>query len=133
MDIRPIKTDADHAAALEEIDRLWGAEEGTPEGDKLDVLVTLVEAYEAKRWPIEACDPIDYLKGMMEMQGRTQSDLAELLGSRARASEVLARKRYLTKGMIERIAALWHISAAPLLKPYKLAKSNVKGDKRRAA
>ena len=83
MEIRPIRTDEDHRAALAEIEALWGAPEGTEEGDKLDVLVTLVEMYEAKRWPIEineSFDPIEVLNFAVEALGHTQAELAELLG-----------------------------------------------------
>ena len=83
MEIRPIRTDQDHRAALAEIDACWGAIEGSEEGDKLDVLVALVESYEAKRWPIESehnFDPIDVLHYAVEDLGHAQSELAELLG-----------------------------------------------------
>ena len=97
MDIRPIRTDADHRAALAEIESLWGAAQGTEAGDKLDVLVTLVEAYETNRWPIEIegkFDPIDALRYVIDELGHTQAELAELLGSRSRASEILARRAH---------------------------------------
>src|SRR6266446_4306412 len=98
MDIRPIRTDEDHRAALAEIEACWGAPEGTEEGDKLEVLVVLVELYEAKRWPVEteSFDPIDVLRYAIEELGHTQAELAELLGSRSRASEILSRRRALT-------------------------------------
>jgi len=86
MDIRPIRTDQDHRAALAAIDDCWGASEGSEEGDKLDVLVALVESYEARRWPIDSdkrFDPIDVLDYAIEELGHTQSELAELL-ARAR-------------------------------------------------
>jgi HTH-type transcriptional regulator/antitoxin HigA len=122
MDINPIKTDADHKEALKEIDRLWNAAEGSPEGDRLDVLVTLVVAYEERRWPIEAeGDPIEIIVAHMDVTGRTQADLAGLLGSRSRASEVLARKRALTLDMINKLHGEWGIPAELLIKPYKLA------------
>src|ERR1700681_488881 len=92
MDIRPIRTDQDHRAALAAIEACWGAPEGTEEGDKLDVLLALVEIYESKRWPIEideTFDPIDVLRYAIDELGHTQAELAELLGSRSRASEVL--------------------------------------------
>lgn len=120
MDVRPIRTDADHALALKEISRLWGAKSGSRDGDKLDVLVTLVEAYENARWPIEAPDPIEAIKAHMEMTGRSQTDLADLLGSRSRASEVLARRRALTLPMIAKISAAWHLPADLLVAVYPL-------------
>jgi len=106
MDIQPIRTDEDHRAALAEIEARWGAPEGTEEGDRLDVLLALVELYEAKRWPIHIearFDPIDVLQHAIEELGHTQSELAELLGSRSRASELLLRRRALTVDMIHRI------------------------------
>jgi len=121
MDIRPIRTDADHAAALKEIERLWGAKSGSRNGDKLEVLVTLVEAYENSRWPVEPADPIETLKAHMEMTGRTQADLASLLRSRSRASEVLSRRRLLTLSMIHKISREWHLPAEVLVQPYKRA------------
>src|SRR6266404_5798562 len=106
MDIRPIRTDQDHRAALAAIETCWGAPEGTEEGDKLDVLLALVEIYEAKRWPIEideTFDPIDVLRYAIDEFGHTQAELAELLGSRSRASEVLSRRPAI---IVERFAPL---------------------------
>jgi HTH-type transcriptional regulator/antitoxin HigA len=120
MEIRPIRTDQDHRAALAEIETLWGAPEGTEEGDKLDVLVALVEIYEAKRWPIEvdkSFDPIDVLNFAVEELGHTQAELAELLGSRSRASEILSRRRALTVEMIHKISEAWKIPAELLVRP----------------
>lgn len=121
MDICPIRTDADHATELKEIERLWGAKSGSRNGDKLEVLVTLVEAYENSRWPVEPADPIETLKAHMEMTGRTQADLASLLRSRSRASEVLSRRRLLTLSMIHKISREWHLPAEVLVQPYKRA------------
>src|SRR5712691_12044895 len=107
MDILPIRTDQDHSAALAAIEACWGAAEGTEEGDKLDVLLALVEIYETKRWPIEideTFDPIDVLRYAIDELGHTQAELAELLGSRPRASEVLSRRRALTVEMIHKSA-----------------------------
>ena len=121
MDIKPIHTDEDHAAALAAIERLWGAEHGTPDGDKLDVLATLADAYEEKRWPDADIDPIDFLKTVMDDTERTQADLARLIGSRSRASEVLNRRRALTVAMIWKISTEWGLPAEALVKPYPLA------------
>jgi HTH-type transcriptional regulator / antitoxin HigA len=96
MEIRPIRPDKDHKAALEEIEVYWGAPEGSKQGDRLDVLFALVEIYEAKRWPIATAgrfDPIDVLNYAIDELGHTESELAELLGSRSRASELLSRRR----------------------------------------
>jgi len=126
MDILPIRTDEDHAEALVEIERLWGAAMGTPEGDKLDVLVTLSEAYEHARWPIDMSDPVDILRYAISDGGHTQAELAELLGSRPRASEVLNRRRALTVDMIHKISTRWHIPADALVRPYHLSNDNAK-------
>jgi HTH-type transcriptional regulator/antitoxin HigA len=122
MEIQPIRTDNDHRAALAEIEACWGAPEGTEQGDKLDVLLALVEIYEAKRWPIEtdeSFDPIDVLNYSIEELGHSQAELAELLGSRSRASEILSRRRALTVDMIHTISEAWKIPADLLVRPYK--------------
>ena len=120
MEIRPIRTDADHRAALEEIEALWGADEGTPEGDRLDVLATLVEAYEEKRWPLEELDPVEAIEAAMEFEGHDRGDLAALIGQ-SRATEILQRKRPLTLPMIRKIAAAWGVPERLLVKEYQLA------------
>jgi HTH-type transcriptional regulator/antitoxin HigA len=103
MEIKPIRTKADYEAALQEIDRLWGAPYGSPAGDKLDVLVTLVEAYEAKHYPIPLPDPIEAILHYMESQGLTRRDLEPYLGSRARVAEILNRRRALSLNMIRKL------------------------------
>lgn len=126
MEIRPIRTDKDHRAALAEIDTCWGAPEGTEEGDRLDVLLALVEIYEARRWPIdidESFDPIDVLNYAIEELGHTQAELAELLGSRSRASEVLSRRRALTVDMFHKISETWKIPADLLVRPYRIERA----------
>jgi HTH-type transcriptional regulator/antitoxin HigA len=126
MDIRPIRTDDDHCAALAAIEACWGAPDGTEEGDKLDVLTALGEIYEAKRWPIEVSagfDPIDVLHYALAELGHTQVELAELLGSRSRASEILARRRALTVEMIHKISEAWKIPADLLVRPYKIERA----------
>jgi HTH-type transcriptional regulator/antitoxin HigA len=123
MEIRPIRTDEDHLAALAEIEACWGAQEGTEQGDRLDVLLALVEIYEARRWPIDidkSFDPIDVLNYAIEDLGHTQAELAELLGSRSRASEILSRRRALTVEMFHKIGDRWKIPADLLVRPYKL-------------
>jgi HTH-type transcriptional regulator/antitoxin HigA len=119
MDIRPIKTDDDHRAALKEIEGLWGADEGTAEGDRLDILATLVEAYEERRWPVEELDPVEAIEAAMKHEGRSRSDLAAVIGQ-SRASEILQRKRPLTLPMIRKIAAAWHVPERVLVKDYAL-------------
>jgi HTH-type transcriptional regulator / antitoxin HigA len=126
MEIRPIRTDEDHRRALDGINTCWGAKEGTEEGDKLDVLLALVEIYEANRWPIsidEGFDPIDVLNYSIEELGHTQAELAELLGSRSRASEILSRRRALTVDMIHKISETWKVPADLLVRPYKIARA----------
>ena len=126
MDIRPIRTEEDHRAALAAIEACWGAAEGTEEGDKLDLLLALVEIYEAKRWPIEidgAFDPVDVLRYAIDEFGHTQAELAELLGSRSRASEVLSRRRALTVEMIHKISEAWKIPAELLVRPYRIERA----------
>jgi len=112
--------------ALAEIEICWGAPEGTEKGDKLDVLVALVESYEARRWPIaptEEFDPVDVLQHAIDEFGHSQTELAELLGSRSRASEVLARKRALTVDMIHKIGEAWKIPSDLLVRPYKIGRA----------
>ena len=120
MDIRPIRNDDDHRLALREVERLWGAQEGTPDGDKLDVLATLIEAYENRYFPVPDADPVDILHFAIGDMGHSQAELAELLGSRPRASEVLKRKRRLTVEMIAKISEAWRIPVEALAKPYHL-------------
>lgn len=103
MKIAPIKSELDYDAALAEIDRLMDAEPNTSRGDRLDVLVTLVEAYEAKRWVIDPPDPIDAIKLRMEQRGLTRRDLQRILGSRGRVSEILNRRRALSVEMMRRL------------------------------
>ena len=121
MDIKPIKTEADYDRALTMIDRLMGAAPGSRDGDDLEVLVTLVEAYEAERWPIEAPDPISAIEHVMEARGLRQKDLAALIGSQPRASEVLKRRRPLTLAMIRALSAEWNLPAEVLVREYELA------------
>lgn len=120
MDIRPIKTEEDYEAALGEIDRLWGAEFGSPDGDKLDVLATLVESYEEKHYPIEAPDPIEAILHQLESRGLTRQDLEPFIGTRGRVSEILNRKRPLSLEMIRNLQKGLDISADILVQPYEL-------------
>jgi HTH-type transcriptional regulator / antitoxin HigA len=121
MDIRPIRTEQDYDAAVAEIGRLWGAKAGTEDGDKLDILATLVDRYEEARWPTnDAMDPIDLLHFAIDEFGHTQAELAELLGSRSRASEILNRKRPLSIDMIRRLNEAWKLPLELLIKPYEL-------------
>lgn len=119
MDIRPVRNDDDLTAALTEIDRLWDAPDGSPESDKLDVLATLVEAYERKHHPVGQADPVDLLHYAIEELGRSQAELARILGSRSRASEILNRKVPLNLKQIRAISETWHLPIAALAKPYR--------------
>ena len=116
-DLKPIRTEQDYEAALAEIERLWGASAGTPEGDRLDVLATLVDAYEAAHDPMDPPDPIEAIQFRMEQQGLTRKDLERLLGTRTRVSEVLNRKRGLSIAMIRRLHAELGIPAEVLIRP----------------
>jgi HTH-type transcriptional regulator / antitoxin HigA len=120
MDIRPIRNEADHKAALTEIDRLWDAQDGTPEADIMEVLAILVEDYESKRWPVTASSPLEILRYAVSEMGHTQSGLAALLGSRSRASEILKGKRPLTIEAVRKISAAWNIPAELLIAPYEI-------------
>jgi len=119
MEIRPIKTKADYEAALEEIEQLFQAEQGTPEGDRLEVLTTLVEAYEDQHYNLPLPDPIEAILYHMESRGLSRRDLEPYIGSRARVSEILNRKRPLSLGMIRRLSTGLGISAEVLIQTYE--------------
>jgi len=123
MEIKPIRTDADHAAALAEITALMGTDPklGTPEGDRLDVLATLVQAYEARHHPIEPADPVEAIKFRMDQQGLSPSDLEPMIGRLNRVYEVLARRRPLTMAMVWRLHTQLGIPAESLIRPPKSA------------
>jgi len=103
MEIKPVRNEREHKAALAEVERLWDAKPGTSEHDRLDVLVTLIEAYEDKHEPIPPPDPIDAILFRMDQLDLDRKDLEPLIGSRARVSEVLGRRRGLSLGMIRRL------------------------------
>jgi len=124
MDIKPIKTEADYQAALKEIEKLFGVEPGSSEGDRLEVLMTLVEVYEDKHYSIPLPDPIEAINYFMESRGLTRADLESYIGSRARVSEILNRKRPLTLSMIQRLYTGLGIPAEVLVKPYKITTAN---------
>ncbi len=116
-EIKPIRNEADYEAALGEVERLWGAKSGTPRGDRLDVLATLIEAYEERQYPFAPPDPIEAIKFRMEQQGLTRKDLEALIGTRTRIAEVLARKRGLSIAMIRRLHEKLGIPAEVLIQP----------------
>ncbi|CAM3967230.1 helix-turn-helix domain-containing protein [Vreelandella rituensis] len=103
MNIKPIRSDADLQAAFNRLEAIFQAEEGTPEADEMEILVTLIEAYEEKHYPISPPDPIEAIKFRMEQQGLTQRDLEAYIGPSGRVSEVLNRKRKLSLRMIKRL------------------------------
>jgi HTH-type transcriptional regulator / antitoxin HigA len=116
-DLKPIRTKADYKAALAEMERLWGAKSGTPKGDRLDVLATLIDAYEMQHYPMDPPDPIDAIQFRMEQQGLTRKDLEPLIGTRARVAEIMTRKRNLSIDMIRRLHEQLGISAEILIRP----------------
>lgn len=120
MDIRIIRNEVDYRAALAAADALMDAEAGTPEAEKLELLATVIEAYEAERYPIEPPDPIDAILFMMEQKSLTRRDLEPAIGGRGRVSEVLARKRALTLPMIRALAPLLSLPADVLVREYAL-------------
>lgn len=116
-EIRPIHTEADYENALAEVERLWGAKSGTADGDRLDVLATLIDAYETQHHPMDPPDPIEAIRFRMEQQGLTRRDLEPLIGTRARVAEVMNRRRGLSIDMIRRLHERLGISADVLIRP----------------
>jgi HTH-type transcriptional regulator / antitoxin HigA len=134
--IRAIRDEDDYNWALAEIEQYFDnePEPGTEASERFDVLASLIEAYETMNWPIEPADPIEAIKYRMEAAGYTQHDLAEILGSKSRASEILNRKRFLTMEMAYKLNSEWKIPAESLLRPYHLAHDDeVKEPKRKSA
>ena len=122
-ELKPIRSKKDHEKALAEARRLWGAKLGTREGDRLDVLATLIDVYEAEHYPMDAPDPIEAIKFRMEQRGLTRRDLEPLIGTRTRVAEVLNRKRSLSIGMIRRLHDRLGISAEVLIRPSRNGKA----------
>jgi HTH-type transcriptional regulator / antitoxin HigA len=120
--IKAIRTEDDYDWALAEIESYFDMppEPGTSEAERFDVLAALIEAYEAKHWQIEAADPVDTIKTVMENEGYEAKDLAVVLGSRSRASEILNRVRPLNLAMIQKLNKEWRIPASLLIAPYHL-------------
>ena len=119
MKIKPLRTDADHEWALREIERLWGAPEGTPEGDALDILVTLAHAFEDRRWPIDLPDPIEAIRFRLEQQGKDSRALIGVIGTRSRVYEVMRGQRPLSLRMIRALHEKLGIPAEILIRPVK--------------
>ena len=118
MHLKPIHNDDDYALALQEIDRLWDAADGTAEADTLEILVTLVEAYERGRYELPPPDPIEALEYFLESRGWTRKELEPYIGSRGRVSEIMSRKRPLTITMIRNLERATGIPASILIQPY---------------
>ena len=121
--IKPIKNEGDYRAVLAQIDTLGDPDEGSEAYDLLDVLVTLVEAYEAKHHPMSPPDPIAAIEYEMEKRGLTRQDLEAVIGPSGRVSEVLNRQRPLTVTMIRRLHSAYHLSADVLITSYPLERS----------
>jgi len=119
MHLKPIKTDADHEAALKEIERLWDAEEGTADADRLEILSTLVEAYEEAHFPMDLPDPIEAIKFRLEQQGEDKRALIGIIGNRTRVYEVLRRDRALSLTMIRQLNERLKIPAEILIRPVR--------------
>ena len=120
MHLKPIKTNADYEAALREIERLWGADEGTAEGDRIEVLTTLVEAYEEAHFPMDMPDPIEAIKFRLEQQGEDQKSLIGIIGNRTRVYEILRRDRPLSLTMIRNLNKHLRIPAEILIRPVRI-------------
>lgn len=116
-ELKPIRGEADHEEALLEVERLWGAKSGTEDGDHLEVLITLIDAYEAQAFPMDPPDPIAAIEFRMEQMGLTRKDLEPIIGTRARVAEVMNRKRSLSIDMIRRLHDELGISAEVLIRP----------------
>src|SRR3984885_11341335 len=119
-EMKPIRTKVDYEKALGEVEHLWGAKSGTREGNRLDILATLIDAYEAEHYPMDPPDPIEAIKFRMEQQGLTRKDLEPIIGTRTRVAEVLNRKRGLSIDMIRRLHERLGISADVLIRPSRL-------------
>ena len=117
METKPIRNEADYENALHEIQRVWGAKEKTPEGDRLDILMTLVEAYERQHFPIDAPAPIEAIQFRLEQQGLDHRALVGVIGGRSRVHEVMKRKRGLSLQMIRRLHEKFGIPAEVLIRP----------------
>jgi HTH-type transcriptional regulator/antitoxin HigA len=125
MQLKPIKTDTDHEVALKEIERLWGAAEGTEKGDRLDILITLVDAFEAARFPMDLPDPIEAIKFRLEQQGVDKKALIGIIGNRTRVYEVLRRDRALSLSMIQKVNRQLKIPAEVLIRTIRVRKKKL--------
>ncbi|UHG99517.1 helix-turn-helix domain-containing protein [Pseudomonas sp. 7-41] len=121
MNIRPIRTEQDYQEALKAVSPLFDnePEPGTPEGDYLEVMITLIEAYEAKHFPVDLPNPVDAIRFRMEQSGLSATDLVPAIGRKNRVYEVLNGKRALTLPMIWKLHEMFGIPAESLIKPVK--------------
>jgi HTH-type transcriptional regulator / antitoxin HigA len=124
MEIKPIKSEEDYQAALAEVERLFDAKAGSAEGDKLEILTTLIEAYEEEYYAIPQPDPVEAIIYHMESRGLSRKDLEPYLGTRARVAEIINRKRPLSLSMIQKLYMGLGIPAEALIQPYKVAAGN---------
>lgn len=122
-DVKPIRSEANYEAAMAEVERLWGAKSGTPRGDRLDVLATLIDAWEGEHHPMDPPDPIEAIKFRMEQQNLTRKDLEGILGTRTRVAEVLNRRRGLSINMIRRLHKELGIPAEVLIRSSRLKRA----------
>ena len=122
-ELKPIRTKADYERALSDVGRLWGAKSGTRDGDRLDILATLIDAYETEHFPMDPPDPVEAIKFRMEQQGLSRKDLEPFIGTRTRVAEVLNRRRSLSIGMIRRLHKHLGISADVLIRPSQKSKA----------
>ena len=122
-ELKPIRTKADYDSALAKVEALWGSRSGTPNGDRLEILATLIEAYETKHLPMDPPDPIEAILFRMEQQGISRKDLEPMIGTRARVAEVLNRKRGLSIEMIRQLHTKLGISAEVLIRPSRRSRA----------
>jgi HTH-type transcriptional regulator/antitoxin HigA len=132
MQVKPLKNEQDYVEALQRIEQLWGAVPGTEEGDLLDILITLVEAYERELFPIDLPDPIEAIKFRLEQQGKDYRALTGIIGQRTRVYEVMRRDRPLSLAMIRRLHKNLHIPAEVLIYPSKVRKKYVAAGRAKA-
>lgn len=118
MNIRPIKTKKDYEQAMLRLENIFDAKKGTPKGDELEILSLLIEKYEDEKFPVDLPDPVEAIKFRMEQMGMTQTDLANIVGQKSRASEILNRKRKLSLEMIRQLHQQWHIPTEVLVQAY---------------
>lgn len=119
MEISPIKSESDYGAAMRRIESLWGADPGTPEGDELEILITLAEAYERQHYPIDLPDPVEAIKFRLEQEGRDYRALVGVIGQRTRVYEVMRRARPLSLNMIRKLHNQLEIPAEVLIQPIR--------------